>query len=65
MPACDNVTITITNNDTPEEVEVFYAVLRQDTNGSAVCLGVNMTNTSIFNNDNATIIIQRFRMVSI
>ena len=61
--ACDNVTIAIINDDTPEEEEYFYAVLT--TNDSAVKLRANMTNITILDNDNATIIIQSLGRVSI
>ena len=60
--ACENVTITITNDDTPEEEEYFYAVLT--TNDSAVKLRANVINITIMDDDNATIIIQRLGMVS-
>ena len=60
--ACENVTITITNDDTPEEDEYFYAVLT--TNDSGVKLRANVINITIMDDDNATIIIQRLGMVS-
>lgn len=61
--ACENVTITITNDDTPEEDEYFYVVLT--TNDSAVKLRANMINITITDDDNATFIIQRLGMVNI
>ena len=61
--ACENVTITITNDDTPEEDEYFYVVL--NTNDSAVKLRANMINITITDDDNATFIIQRLGMVNI
>ena len=61
--ACENVTINITNDDTPEEEEYFYVVLT--TNDSAVKLRANMINITITDDDNATVIIQRLGMVNI
>ena len=61
--ACENVTINITNDDTPEEDEYFYVVLT--TNDSAVKLRANMINITITDDDNATVIIQRLGMVNI
>lgn len=61
--ACENVTINITNDDTPEEEEYFYVVLA--TNDSAVKLRANMINITITDDDNATVIIQRLGMVNI
>ena len=61
--ACENVTINITNDDTPEEDEYFYIVLT--TNDSAVKLRPNMINITITDDDNATVIIQRLGMVKI
>ena len=60
--ACDNVTIAITNDDTPEDAEYFCAVL--STNDTAVILSVNMINITILDDDNATNNIQGIGRVS-
>ena len=60
--ACDNVTITITNDDISEDAECFCAVL--STNDTAMNLSVKMINIAILDDDNATNNIQRIGMVS-